>query len=675
MPNGALKVPLYGSNLYGSFYIKQVNGALYGVEYFIQANSGGSGLYKSVDNGMSWKRQVCPGLNIIDIEIQNNVLIIGTNKGIYRSNDNGVNWLSSNAGMTQQDSTRAYKLIKINNNSILAYGTRLYYSVDNGITWINSPMVNSSSYFQCLNKTNILYAATTSGIKISADNALTWFQSNSGLGSDTLLKDIIEFNNDLYCIADNSKIYKSVDNGANWILSYPGVSNVQLSNLFNVNNKLYVTTPYNTFEYDQTTGLWLQSIINQSENIMLRGYANGNYFGSNLYHDALIRSSNNGLNWISVNDSIMRMNINKLNTDNSLITYTAYGAYEYDSLQNTYIRITPYNTNYSSNTYIQYGVFDIKKSTNGNIYIGTAGGVWKSTNNGLSYNQFYNGIPASGATQTRNVYDMYISGAAPNDTLFAATDGGIYMSLDGAQNFTLVNGTNGNKMQQFLKYQGVLYCAGTKIYKQTTGNAWNQFTTFTNTGILGFAAADNNLFVATSNSPIKYANVNGLSNFTNIITSALGTYNAVSVAVYDTLVFFRNQNGVFKLNTSTLGSAQTTDIIDISGNLPFYFNPGNVRQYSYLNNGFGMAVFNGKLWLGTNGMSTFYRSLNDFGYNITVGENNESKTKVKKLGFFPNPAKESIRINFISVQDQKDVMVSITDIRFYSSFPSASSSF
>jgi hypothetical protein len=51
-------------------------------------------------------------------------------------------------------------------------------------------------------------------------------------------------------------------------------------------------------------------------------------------------------------------------------------------------------------------------------------------------------------------------------------------------------------------------------------------------------------------------------------------------------------------------------------------------------------------------------SLIDLDSTLAVYEN-EAKAQVE---VFPNPAKESIRINFISVQDQKDVMVSITDI-------------
>ncbi len=629
----------------GEFFIKEHNGILWTIEY-----GSSKGLYKSTDAGQNWQRVANLLVNFRDLQFLPGKMLATTNKGIFYSIDSGATWISSNQGMQSNDTiaTGCFYLTKTNSGRLITSAMSTYFSDNDGATWSNT--IGSVLFTKVIETSANLTAIGSSNIYTSTNNGQNWtVGSTSGIISTDLssMNNLFYLNNVLYLACNSLKFYNSIDNGLTWNLINSGLTGTTLGPFMVLNNIIHKRTSNGVYELNPGSNLWSLSSLSQTYNISPLGYYNNRYFGHEVFHyDGIIYTENNGLNWTNTN-GINAMVVRKINTSNESYVYGESGGFLYDSLQNTYNRFTLHNTNYSSNTYAQHDVFDIKKSTNGTIYIGTAGGVWKSTNNGLSYNQFYNGIPASGATQTRNVYDMYISGAAPNDTLFAATDGGIYMSLDEAQNFTLLNGTSGNKMQQFLKYQGVLYCAGTKIYKQTIGNVWNQFTTFTNTGILGFAAADNNLFVATSNSPIKYANVNGLSNFTNIITSALGTYNAVSVAVYDTLVFFRNQNGVFKLNTSTLGSTQTSDIMDISGNLPFYFNPGNVRQYSYLNNGFGMAVFNGKLWLGTNGMSTFYRSLNDFGYNITVGENNESKKTGDEISIWPNPATDLVTIDYV----------------------------
>jgi len=376
------------------------------------------------------------------------------------------------------------------------------------------------------------------------------------------------------------------------------------------------------------------------------GYNSGRYFSQSISFNGMAYSDNNGLTWQNSN-GLNCMAVAKLSISENLYVLGVYdGGYIYDSTQTSFMLNTPYRFNFSANTSVQYVVYDIKKRSNGTIYLATAGGVWKSINNGTSYTQSYNGLPFSTALPTYNtytVYDMFISGTFPNDTLFVGTTNGIYFSTDDAQTFTQIAATNGNLMQQFLKYQNILYCAGSKIFKLTTGNSWSQFSNFSSLGILGFAATDNHLFVAVNNSPIRYAHVNGLSNFANIASGTLGTSNAV--AAYDTLVFFMSVNGVFKLNTGLLGSATPSDIIQIADNLPFYYSTGNFKKYSYLDAGVStnkMAIFNGKLWLGTNGMSTFYRSLNDFGYSLTVGSKN--KLKQEQGLVYPNPANDKIII-------------------------------
>jgi hypothetical protein len=325
-------------------------------------------------------------------------------------------------------------------------------------------------------------------------------------------------------------------------------------------------------------------------------------------------------------------------------------AFILDSTNLNFTRSSPYNTNYSANTYSQYNVLDIKKRSNGTIYLATAGGVWKSINNGASYTQSYNGLPFStspGTSNTYTVYDMFISGTFPNDTLLVGTTNGIYYSTDDAQTFTQVPSTNGKLMIHFLKHQGILYCAGTGVFKRTSPNNWAQFTT-SNTGVSSFAAAGDYLFITANNSPVKYAHINGLTNFANIITGS-GNF-AYSVAAYDTLVFYCSNNGVFKLNTTLLGNVTQTDLVQIADNLPYYFNPGNIKQYSYLNSilaGNKMAVFNGKLWLGTNGMSTFYRSLNDFGYSLTVG--GEDNMRQEQGVVYPNPSNDKITMTNFTI--------------------------
>ena len=111
-----------------------------------------------------------------------------------------------------------------------------------------------------------------------------------------------------------------------------------------------------------------------------------------------------------------------------------------------------------------------------------------------------------------------------------------------------------------------------------------------------------------------------------------------------------------------MGSTQPNDVIQIADNLPYYLNSSNNKQFTYIggSSGFGMAIFNGKLWLGTNGMSTFYRSLADFGYDITVGEKAPNNEKIKSSGVvFPNPTKDKLTITDLAQGSQLTIYNSI----------------
>lgn len=647
----------------GSFFIKENNGVLY--------STNAIGLYKSTDNGLNWNRvSTFAGFTMNDLVFTPNKMIASTNKGIFYSIDGGVNWVSSNQGMTNADTTGlgTFQIFKTNTGRIITSAiSGAYYSDNNGQNWISS--ANGSTLVAIAQTNSNLVACDGSGVLLSIDNGTSWQTTlNTGITPSDLsqIANLVYLNNSVYAGGQGIGVYKSSDNGNTWQANNNGMSGVFYGNLLLLNNKLYKgVSQQGIYELDNSTNLWsLSSFAQNNINAYISGYYNGRYFGGvTLLHDDLMFTDNNGQTWQNTN-GIKTMNVRKLSASSNLYTLGDLGGFIYDSTQTQFNRTTPSNQNYSANTYAQYGVYDIKKRSNGTIYLATAGGVWKSINNGVNYTQSYNGLPFStspGTNNTYTVYDMFVSGTFPNDTLFVGTTNGIYYSTDDAQTFNQITSTNGVAMQQFLKYNGVLYCAGTKVFKRTSPNNWTQFTTFASTGILGFAATDGYLFLALANSPIKYAPITGLSNFSNIIT---GTGNfANAVAAYDTLMFFFSTAGVYKVNTTLLGNLQQSDLVQIADNLPYYFNPGNVKQYSYLQNGLvgnRMAIFNGKLWLGTNGMSTFYRSLNDFGYSITVG----SKDKlIQEHGvLYPNPSNDKITMTSFTTGSQLTICNSVGQI-------------
>jgi hypothetical protein len=113
---------------------------------------------------------------------------------------------------------------------------------------------------------------------------------------------------------------------------------------------------------------------------------------------------------------------------------------------------------------------------------------------------------------------------------------------------------------------------------------------------------------------------------------------------YGDWLFMSNQ----ALNTSL--SISSSNIIDISDNLPCIYNPFNMSCYEpYIQDN---TVFGDNLWLGTSGFSTWYRSIGDFGFPV-ASTNVENENKEIKI--YPNPTTNNFTIQNASSNSVVDI--------------------
>lgn len=115
---------------------------LYGV---IQMDSGDfkAGIYKSADQGESWKKLNGEGLledlhgiySLLSLPNDENVLIAGTNQGVYRSNDGGNTWTVSEDSRLITALTAIPGTSDIMSYSITKGEAGIMRSKDNGVTW------------------------------------------------------------------------------------------------------------------------------------------------------------------------------------------------------------------------------------------------------------------------------------------------------------------------------------------------------------------------------------------------------------------------------------------------------------------------------------------------------------------------------------------------------------
>lgn len=223
------------------------------------------GIFRSTNNGINWQQFALYGEKVMSISADGNCIFAGTwNNGLYRSTNSGLNW-----SQTSINNSFIFS-VAVHDNFVFA-GTEkgttnfFYRSSDYGETWSQTSL-NNILVLSILHLGNIIYAGTSdSGIYKSTDNGLNWYFT--GLQGKTITAlSICSFY--IYAGCANSPplggIFMTSDNGLNWEQT-------------SLNQPVYA----------------LSTIENNFENNIFAGTHQDAYF-----------SSNNGANWITINEGL-----------------------------------------------------------------------------------------------------------------------------------------------------------------------------------------------------------------------------------------------------------------------------------------------------------------------------------------------------------------------------------
>lgn len=628
-----------GNNLSGKFF-EEFNGTLW--------TKNSRMIYKSTDNGNSWQVAFTMPISFNDLIVRNSFIIACSNNGLYKSLDNGLTWSLNNSLNSV--------IIKQTSTGRLILGSGPYYSDDDGDSWLQGSPTNLELR-EIVENNGRLIAAGLNGVYISNDNGVNWSLSNSGIAAldlSTFNWNICISNNVIYLANGNiAGVYKSVDNGNNWIQISSGLT-ATVAYPFNIsiqNNQILRTTNLvGTYSLNPTTDTWQLTTLNQISNVIISNYFDNKYWGTSRDYDGLVKSGNNGVNWQNSYSGIKNFSCSRLSVSKNKLFSVAGGVFVYDTISSDWTRVTPKNFNFAGTLGVNnYATFDIKIGSNGKYYLGSNGGVWTSTNNGSTWTQHLSGLPQQTVPSIScKVNRLYVFGTGGNDTILAATAAGIYYSTNQAQSFTQATGANNGNFNDMIFTQGKLYAGGNGIYSSADrGITWSAVNNITSGSITQIAATNTKLWVIASQNA-AFTNIGPDTGLHGLLYNGI-SYNSQFLTGYDSLVFINNGgSGIWKINETQIdasGSNTASIHVAANGNLPFrpIVSPtfDTVLWYSdYLGSG-DLKVFNGKLWLGTQNLSTFYRNMNDFGYNFVVTDNNR-KNESNKILPYPNPADNKI---------------------------------
>lgn len=148
--------------------------------------AGGGPYFKSTNGGASWKSNL-PGLAskvdsvVIDPNTPSTLFAI-TNRGILRSMDSGASWTELNTGIPDFNTVNSITIDGAHNIIYAATSFGVRKSANGGNTWVDIGNLSFNVVNVAFDPTNasLLYAATTIEIRKSVDGGNSWTESNTG---------------------------------------------------------------------------------------------------------------------------------------------------------------------------------------------------------------------------------------------------------------------------------------------------------------------------------------------------------------------------------------------------------------------------------------------------------------------------------------------------------------
>jgi photosystem II stability/assembly factor-like uncharacterized protein len=188
-----------------------------------------SGIYKSSDNGVSWRRLSIglPQETMNTIAGNDSILFAGSDKGLYMSIDSGSTWAYRNTG-PQDD--RIFSILLHKSNVYCGKLQGIYRSSDGGTEWIEV-LATKSKVSTLLSIDSLIVAGTQGhGIYLSSNSGTNWVLKDSFINVGGILSGIVADSN-IYLLSDRStsRLLRSVDFGNSWQNINPSYSGFIIS--------------------------------------------------------------------------------------------------------------------------------------------------------------------------------------------------------------------------------------------------------------------------------------------------------------------------------------------------------------------------------------------------------------------------------------------------------------
>lgn len=404
-------------------------------DIFVSATTGGGGVYKSMDNGLSWNI-LENGLKkgnyyyyIYSLAINQKGYLFAAGEGIFRSKDNGNSWKKITNGLTGQYQIYIRNIVINDQNQVFIINgyNGVYRSDNNGDSWEYLGFKGRDISCIGINSEGTVYVATNGlgNVYSSIDNGNSWEEFAVQINEYGFGSILITPNDDIilssYYNSDSGNVFLYDNNNDLWKVLDKDFGNYRISSFCYNNEKLIASTfnkgivGYNNaldIWEDLSYGIYAETIFEICQSSTLEMYAVGK---GGVY----CKEANYWKN-ISYNLKYNTSTSVSLNSKDNIYTSTSNGFYRLDSSRTYWKKISGIS-----------GIFFIDK--NDYIYIEGSKNLYKSTDSGNSFHKL-NSSPFSSFIRAIHIDN--------NGNIFIGTqDGYIYKSVN--------SGSSWNKLDYY----------------------------------------------------------------------------------------------------------------------------------------------------------------------------------------------------------------------------------
>jgi len=345
-----------------------------------------TGIFYSSNNGSTWTNKsnglafIVGQCQVNSITVDGSKLYACTDHGLFVSTDTANSWLDIFNGITNFD---ILSLAVSGTNLIVGTsGQGVFFSSNNGNTWnaVNTGLISTDIYTIVANDSNVFAADLYGGgVFLSSNQGNSWQSRNNGLPFNSQYRVLLYTGTNLYA-GTNHGLILSANNGSTWSISN---ANIAPNCLTNSGTDLYAGSLQRVYKY--SGGNWYTSLSLFSGDLFSLGI-NGNSILAGTWGDGIYISNDTGYTWHAANNGI--------NTAGIVYSFAFAGPNILAGTDNPY---GFYISSDNGNSWIADSVFPgtaysmVKSGTN--IFAAASGGVFLSTDSGLTWTDVNNGLP------------------------------------------------------------------------------------------------------------------------------------------------------------------------------------------------------------------------------------------------------------------------------------------